>query len=75
LKNLFFFTFAYGATKSSAVICKRNLRVLVKRPKQVPKLSNSFRGKLLAYFIIASLEKQEMHTDYISICLFKSNLQ
>jgi len=53
------FTFEYGAIKSSAVICKRNLRVLVNRPKQVPKLSNSFRGKLLAYFIIASLKDQK----------------
>lgn len=51
-------TFAYGAMKSNAVICKRNLRVLVKRPKHVPKLSNSFRGKLLAYLIIASLERK-----------------
>ena len=51
-------TLAYGATKSSAVICKRNFRVLVNRPKQVPKLSNSFRGKLLAYLMIASLEEK-----------------
>lgn len=57
----FIVTLAYGAIKSSAVICKRNLRVLVKRPKQVPKLSNSFRGKLLAYLIIASLQTNSKH--------------
>jgi hypothetical protein len=62
--------FAYGAIKSSAVICKRNLRVLVKRPKQVPKLSNSFRGKLLANFIIVSLEKKK-HRDEYSFVLIK----
>jgi hypothetical protein len=57
MRKTLLITFAYGAIKSSAVICKRNLRVLVKRPKEVPKLSNSFRGKLLAYFIIASLKR------------------
>lgn len=48
-------TFAYGAKKSSAVMCRRNLLVFVNFPKHVPTDTSLSREMLVANFRILSL--------------------
>lgn len=52
---LFIVTFAYGARKSRAVMCRRNFLVFVNFPKHVPTDMSLSREKLVASFKIFSL--------------------
>lgn len=48
-------TFAYGARKSRAVMCRRNLPVFVNFPKHVPTETNFCRAMFVPNFKIFSL--------------------
>ena len=51
----FFYTFAYGAKKSRAVMCNLNFPVFVNFPNVVPKLIRLGRAMCSAFFIRSSL--------------------
>jgi hypothetical protein len=54
------FTFAYGAKKSKAVICRWNFPDFVIFPKQVPILRRFFLETFPAFFIRSSLQWKSM---------------
>lgn len=59
---------AYGARKSRAVMCRRNLPVFVNFPKHVPTETNFCRAMFVANFKIFSLRTEKKVNSRTSDC-------